>query len=209
MIDEHFYGENYSAAEYRAAGFNTLHFWPAIALADQIKFAKQNGFQAMPQIGTSPNASAMTEIVRPYAADLAVLGWFLEEEPTGAKGCFQPAHGGATPPTCETAWEAYLATKKGIKAVDAMHPIFNLDCAWTDVDAAGNDPRAWWHKWNSDGDVSCHGAPPSLPCSCILPRPNLSSCPGSTNLYVLLTTTTWPALIHIVRQLPVPGRRPA
>jgi hypothetical protein len=155
LINEHFYGENYSGAEYTAAGFNTLHYWPAIPLAAQVAFSRANGFQTIAQIGTSPNASAMTEIVRPYATDDAVLGWFLEEEPTGAKGCFKPA-AAPTPPTCQLAWDAYTATKRGIKAIDTTHAVFNLDCAWTDVDAAGNDPRAWWHKWNSDGDVSCH-----------------------------------------------------
>lgn len=78
VIDSPFDGENYSAAEYKDAGFNALHFWPAYPLAKQVAYAKQNGFQALPQIGTSANASAMTEIVKPYAIDESVLGWFLE-----------------------------------------------------------------------------------------------------------------------------------
>ena len=34
--------------------------------------------------------------------------------------------------------EDLLATKKGIKAVDTTHAIFNLDCAWTDTDSSGS-----------------------------------------------------------------------
>ena len=165
IVDSHYQGENYSAAEYHGAGFNTLHFWPALPLKEQVAWAKANGFQAIPQIGTSANASEMSAMVAPFASSDSVLGWFLAEEPTGSKACFVPSGGGAVATTCTTAWSDYLATKQGIKAVDTTHAIFNLDCAWADKDNAGNDPREWWRKWNSDADLSVHDNYPFPGCN--------------------------------------------
>lgn len=144
VIDKTMGGMPFSAQLYKDAGFNTLHMWPGYTLKEQLAWCNENGLQAIPHIGTNSNASAMTELVRPFAADHAVLGWYLLEEPTGADA----AHWNAT-------FQEYLATKQGIKAVDTTHPIFNLDCSWTDSDGH-IDPRPWWLKFNTDGDVSCH-----------------------------------------------------
>eukprot|EP01050_Picozoa_sp_SAG11_P003423 SAG11_NODE_192_length_12931_cov_5.747682_17_plen_195_part_00 len=96
------------------------------------------------------------------AAEYKKAGWFLEEEPTGAKGCFKTS----TEPAgaaCTTAWADYQVTKKAIKSVDKTHAIFNLECAWTDADNSGNDPSEWWLKWNSDATI------PSLVAILVIP----------------------------------------
>lgn len=171
IIDSPFKGENYSAAEYHGAGFNTLHFWPGYPLEQQVDFARANGFQAIPQIGTAANGSEIAHIIQPFSADENVLGWMLEEEPTGSKACYTTGPPGApapTPATCTDAWAAYVSTRSAIKTVDTTHAIFNLDCPWTDVDNDGHDPRSWWVKWNAGGedaaDVSCHDNYPFPDC---------------------------------------------
>ena len=171
IIDSPFKGENYSATEYRDAGFNTLHFWPGYPLQHQIGFARANGFQAIPQIGTAANGSEIAHIIQPFVADESVLGWMLEEEPTGSKSCYTtgpPGSPAPTPVACTDAWSSYVSTKQAIKKVDTMHALFNLDCPWTDVDSAGHDPRSWWIKWNAGGedaaDVSVHDNYPFPDC---------------------------------------------
>ena len=134
-------GQNYSAADYKKAGFNTLHIYPGTALQDQINYCSSNGFQAIPEIGTSSNGSSMSALVAPFAGSDSVLGWFLDSESVGHYQCFktngtEPAPGSK----CTTAWAAYLTTKKAIKSVDTKHAVFNLGCPWFAPDSDGRDP---------------------------------------------------------------------
>ena len=70
--------------------------------------------------------------------------------------CEEPTSGTAGQPLENNSnWDAYLAVKLALKSVDRLHAVFNIDSAWTDSDGH-TDPRPWWLRWNTDGDVSAH-----------------------------------------------------
>ena len=58
--------------------------------------------------------------VKAYKDYPTLLGWFMEEEPTGKYwGKNMSGH-----------YEDYLTQYASLKSLDPVHPIFNLDCPW-------------------------------------------------------------------------------
>ena len=47
------------------------------------------------------------------------------------------------------AFESYKAQYAAIKAIDPLHPVFVLDCAWFQAPAL-----EWWTAWNSFGSFA-------------------------------------------------------
>ena len=95
---------------------------------------QQHGLQIIVE---RPDLAEVTQ----YANSSALLGWYLEEEPTGS-------YWG---PGMQAKFDAYRSMYAQIKAVDPTHPVFILDCPWIQAPAT-----QWWEKWNSYGDVSSH-----------------------------------------------------
>ena len=71
----------------------------------------------------------------------ATLAWRLYNEPTGV------FWGG----DMQGIYDTFTYRKGQIKALDAVHPIYTMDCSLI------TEPhRPWWITWNTAGDVSSH-----------------------------------------------------
>ncbi|HEY2586320.1 MAG TPA: hypothetical protein VGI81_11205 [Tepidisphaeraceae bacterium] len=115
------------------------------------------GFNAcMPYEGQDPRALAEAaekakvqliihqpsdEIVKALAHNPAVLGWYLDEEPTSND----------QGPQMESHFAAFVHRREQIRAIDPGRPVFALD-----VPLVSGPLVPWWIKWNTAGDVSAH-----------------------------------------------------
>ena len=130
-------GRRYDFKDYAAAGFNTCHLWEGQELVDVADAAKAAGIQLI--IHHPHDAEVAAHREHP-----AVLGWYLDEEPTGA-------HWGRPEKSMDEFFAAYLARRDAIRRIDPRHPVFVLDVPWITAPAT-----EWWTKWNTAGDVACH-----------------------------------------------------
>lgn len=142
------YGVGYSYAALKNAGFNTvIPFW-GDPLTTVLSEASANDMQVIsnmrvdPGQPPAPQISAAQTIAATYVNHPNVLGWYMEEEPTGA-------------PDEAVRWQNYLDLKAAVLQVDPDHIPLVLDANW--LEQAG-DPSiaAMWNKWNSSSSVSCH-----------------------------------------------------
>jgi hypothetical protein len=89
------------------------------------------------------------EEVLEFASDPHILGWYLDEEPTGHAYLDMTRTG--APGLIAERYRAFLANMAAIKAVDPRHPVFPLDNTYAPPGLAD-----WWDRWNSAGDISAH-----------------------------------------------------
>jgi hypothetical protein len=133
----------------RRAGFNCVHVWEGVRLGQVIGELRSAGLQVI------PHAPTHQEVVE-FASDPHILGWYLDEEPTG-HAYLDMARTGA-PGLIAERYRVFLANMAAIKAVDPRHPVFPLDGTY-----APPGLGAWWDRWNTAGDVSAHDNYPLQP----------------------------------------------
>jgi len=138
-----------SFAAIKAAGFNCVHTWEGVGIADVIDELRSSGLQL---IMHSPS----DEEVRQFAADPRILGWYLDEEPTSHTYLEMRRTGKLD--AAATRHMAFVSRRAAIKALDPGHPVFPLD-------GGGSPPGLdeLWDLWNSSGDVTAHDHYPLLP----------------------------------------------
>jgi len=130
-----FYGRTYSLAPFKPAGFNFVHVFEKIRLGEIIPAAEEEGLQVVYHNPT------MEEVAQ-YAGSPRLLGWYLDEEPTGRYwGQDMEGH-----------FQEFQQRRAQIKQIDPVHPVFPLDVA-----AGILEPRTqWWLRWAAAGDISVH-----------------------------------------------------
>jgi hypothetical protein len=138
-----------SFAAIKRAGFNCVHTWEGVGVAEVIDELRATGLQL---IRHSPTGDE----VRRFASDPRILGWYLDEEPTSHAYLDMERTG--EPGLMAERYRAFVATMAAIKAVDPRHPVFPLDASYI---PPGLDD--WWDRWNSSGDVSAHDNYPLQP----------------------------------------------
>ena len=132
---------------YTGAGYNTVLMWKGFQMTGS--YMDSYARAGLQVILEKPSWDGMAggfpktahDDVRALKDHPALLGWMLDEEPTGeywAKN--MSGH-----------FLDYQANYKSIKSIDPVHPVFPLDCPWIMEPAT-----EWWKKWNSAGDVSAH-----------------------------------------------------
>ncbi len=133
----------------KAAGFNCVHTWEGVGVAEVIDELRSAGLQL---IRHSPTDD---EVVR-FAPDPRILGWYLDEEPTG-HGYLDLERTGNLD-LMPARYEAFVSRRAAIKALDPRHPVFTLDAGFIPPGLS-----AWWDRWNSSGDVTAHDLYPLQP----------------------------------------------
>ena len=168
---------NYSLDVVASANFNTVHFWEGIHLDRGLADAETHGLQVIFHIEATSETLPLgdqypyidTPVVRAvanFSNHTALLGWMLEEEPSGAY------YETATKTTkMQAAFARFMQRKAAIAAADPTHPAFVLDTQWYTCpgNKCGTGPGhlpsptpaaecvgEWWLKWNTAGDISCH-----------------------------------------------------
>ncbi len=131
-----------SFATIRRAGFNCVHVWEGVRLGQVIGELRSAGLQVIPHLPTH-------EEVVEFASDPHILGWYLDEEPTG-HAYLDMARTGA-PGLIAERYRIFLGRMAAIKAVDPHHPVFPLDGTYAPPGLGD-----WWDRWNTVGDVSAH-----------------------------------------------------
>ena len=94
--------------------------------------------------------------MRSFASDPRILGWYLNEEPTGQTYVDMERSGRHD--LMAERYRAFVDRKAAIKAMDPRHPVFLLD--GSDIPPGES---AWWDTWNSSGDVTAHDNYPLRP----------------------------------------------
>jgi len=133
----------------RRAGFNCVHVWEGVRLGQVIGELRSAGLQIIPHLPTR-------EEVAEFASDPHILGWYLDEEPTG-HAYLDMVRTGA-PGLVAERYQIFLANMAAIKAVDPHHPVFPLDGTYAPPGLGD-----WWDRWNTVGDVSAHDNYPLQP----------------------------------------------
>ena len=138
-----------SFAAIKTAGFNCVHTWEGVGVADIIDELRSAGLQL---IMHSPSDAE----VRRFAPDPHILGWYLDEEPTSHTYLEMMRTGRLD--AASTRHDAFVSRRAAIKALDPDHPVFPLD-------GGGSPPGLdeLWDLWNSSGDVTAHDHYPLLP----------------------------------------------
>lgn len=129
-----FSGHAYSFAPLAAAGFNCVHLWEGLRLRNVLPELQRERLQVIIH-NPAPPAVALG------AVSEQVLGWYLDEEPTGKYSLEEMAGRLA----------AFRQRYEEIRRVDPLHPIFPLD-----TNAVGAERREWWLKWAALGDLAVH-----------------------------------------------------
>ena len=129
-------GRTYGFGELRKAGFNSCHLWAGHDEAEPaaIRAAADAGVQVIIQ---SPDDA----VVRDFRDHPAILGWYVDEEPTGRYWGDEMA----------ARFAEFGKRRDAIRAIDPSHPVFVLDVPWITEPAT-----EWWTKWATSGDVSVH-----------------------------------------------------
>lgn len=127
-------GQTYDLAEYAKAGFNAVHLWERLKLADLADVAAGAKLQLIIHWPDD------TEVAR-FRDHPAVLAWYLDEEPTGTYWDRDMA----------ARFDQFVARREQIRKLDPHHPVFALDVPWITPPAT-----EWWVKWSTAGDVSAH-----------------------------------------------------
>jgi hypothetical protein len=138
-----------SFAAIRRAGFNCVHTWEGVGIAEVIEELRSAGLQLIRHAPTNDE-------VRAFGSDPRILGWYLDEEPTGQTHVEMERSGRRDLMT--ERYRAFVARKAVIKAMDPRHPVFPLDGA--DIPPGES---AWWDTWNGSGDVTAHDNYPLRP----------------------------------------------
>jgi hypothetical protein len=123
----------------KRAGFNCVHTYEQIGIHDIMPELRSADLQLLKHWPTDAE-------VRAFAYDPHILGWYLDEEPTH-RAFLEMARTGETGLVQER-YEAYLARRAAIKAIDPHHPVLPLESGW--IPPGHQD---WWERWNSSGDV--------------------------------------------------------
>ncbi|MGH8587076.1 MAG: hypothetical protein ACREWE_13145, partial [Gammaproteobacteria bacterium] len=105
----------------RSAGFNCAHTYEQYGIADVIGEMRSAGLQLLKHWPTD-------EEVGRFKSDPNILGWYLDEEPTHRTYLEMDKSGDNT--LMSERYEAYLARKAAIKAIDPHHPVFPLESGW-------------------------------------------------------------------------------
>ncbi|MGN6391375.1 MAG: hypothetical protein ACTHM9_03865 [Gemmatimonadales bacterium] len=133
----------------RRGGFNCVHLWEGVGLAQAIGEVRSAGLQVIRHMPTRDELVA-------YRSDPHILGWYLDEEPTSHAWLDMARTG--TPGLMAYRYRTFLANMAAVKSLDSRHPVFPLDGAY--VPPGLGD---WWDRWNSAGDVSAHDNYPLQP----------------------------------------------
>jgi hypothetical protein len=126
----------------KAAGFNCVHTWEGVGVARVIDELRSAGLQLI-------RHSPTDEEVRRFASDPRILGWYLDEEPTGHGYLDMERTGNLD--LMPARYEAFVSRRAAIKALDPRHPVFPLDAGYIPPGLS-----AWWDRWNTSGDVTAH-----------------------------------------------------
>jgi hypothetical protein len=146
-------------ANLRAAGFNCVKPWSALTLASVLQEAAQSDMQVIreqlispcdfksnpncdPDSNAAPQIAAAVAQFAEHADDPGVLAWYVEEEPTGCVN---------QPSSCLERLTNYQAFRAAIRAVDPVHPSFNLDISLPYTRALDT-----WISMNSEGDIAAN-----------------------------------------------------
>ena len=132
----------------RAAGFNCVHTWEGLGIADVIAELGSNDLEL---IRHWPTDGELTE----FGSDPHILAWYLDEEPTAQTYLDMKRTGNAG--LMADRYRAFLARRAAIRAIDRRHPVFPLDGGWVPPLFEG-----WWERWNTSGDISAHDNYPLL-----------------------------------------------
>ncbi len=128
-----------SFQQVRDAGFNCAHTYEQYGVDEVIEELRAAGLQLIKHWPTDP------EVAR-YKSDPNLLGWYLDEEPTHQIFLEMVRTGNRD--LMGDRYEAYLARRAAIRAIDPHHPIFPLESGWIPPGM-----RHWWETWNRAGDV--------------------------------------------------------
>lgn len=127
------YRQTWNYSDFANAGFNCCMYpWNGVNTPG-FDAAAAAGIQMLPLAPTD-------EVVTTLKNHPATLGWYMIDEPMNFWNNDMQGH-----------YDAYIARKSQVKAIDPAHPVFINDCAWTMPPVAD-----WWVLWNTSGDVSCH-----------------------------------------------------
>ena len=173
---------NYSLEILRDGNFTTAHLWEGVHADKGLADAERHGIQVIYHIQATADTlplgerfpfvdTPVVDAVANLSKSSALLGWMLEEEPSGAY--YESA---TVTKKMQSAFDRFLARKAAIAKVDPTHPVFALDTRW--YTSPGGDCPAkgqpllpgqlpsptkaadcigeWWRRWNTAGDVSCH-----------------------------------------------------
>jgi hypothetical protein len=121
------------------AGFNCVHTYEQIGIHDIMPELRSADLQLLKHWPTDAE-------VRAFAFDPHILGWYLDEEPTH-RAFLEMARTGESG-LVQRRYEAYLARRAAIKAIDPHHPVLPLESGW--IPPGHQD---WWERWNTAGDV--------------------------------------------------------
>jgi hypothetical protein len=133
----------------RAAGFNCVHAWEGAGLGDIIGELRVTGLQLIKHWPSDDE-------IRRFRSDPRVLGWYLDEEPTGQTRVDMDRGGDRG--LMAARFRAFEARMVAIKQLDPRHPVFPIDGA--DIPPGELE---WWDRWNRAGDVSVHDNYPLRP----------------------------------------------
>jgi len=132
LSGEHF-GQVYSFAPLKAAGFNTVHAWERQPLEKVLEAAGRNGLQVIHHYPTDADVTR-------HKGNRRLLAWYLDEEPT------------LKDPISENPARLmkFRERRAEIRALDPVHPVLAID----------GHPReertGEWLAWAGAGDISAH-----------------------------------------------------
>ncbi len=126
----------------RAAGFNCAHTYEQYGITEVIGEMRAAGLQLLKHWPTD-------EEVGRFKSDPNILGWYLDEEPTHHTYLEMTKSGNRT--LIGERYQAYLARRAAIKAIDPHHPVFPLESGWIPPGM-----QSWWERWNTAGDVAAY-----------------------------------------------------
>jgi len=138
----------YNYLRLKNAGLNGVIPYPLDSLTTVFADAAANDIQVMPSLQLDPNGNVPNQIsaaqskASQYSSYPNLLGWLMEEEPTGA------VDEGAR-------WTNFQNLKASITQVDPTHAQVVLDTAWF-IQSTDPTIAQEWNKWNAAGSVSCH-----------------------------------------------------
>ncbi|MBI1209530.1 MAG: hypothetical protein GC191_19885 [Azospirillum sp.] len=164
----------HSFAELAAAGFNAVHSWEGVPLAQAVEAAGRHGLGLVFHYPSDAGIAG-------FADDSRVLAWYLDEEPNLMFSVAEQREQLA----------GFRRRYHEIRRQDARHPIFALD-----YPAFIGERRPFWRSWAAVGDVSAHDNYP-IRWGRIDTLDNATGIPSSVRLAVESTGESRPVWVFL------------
>lgn len=126
--------------ELRRAGFNCFKPWNGMNVDAALAEAGSSGMQLVKEWAGSSCGDCIVKQTSAAAGDDRILGWIIEDEPTGCINEFS---------TCLTRISAYRELLGKLHRLDPYHPVFALD-----IPLPGPGALAMWSEVNGSGNIA-------------------------------------------------------